>query len=153
MRIPLITKKFTKLEKEIVIGNLRFIGFLGEGSFACTFLALDSSGRLCVVKVPKEMCVSIIVRGVIEETIRVSREFIKELEVLKRISKINHPHIVEVYEVPKEAPLLVFEYCEGGSLADVISSGHRIGFKDVILLGVQIADALLATYNTWTYRS
>ncbi len=63
-----------------------------------------------------------------------SREFLKEVEVLKKIAKVNHPHIVKVYETPRGIPVIVFKYCEGGSIADIISSGHRLRLRDVLVL-------------------
>jgi len=82
---------------------------LGRGGFGVVFLALDSVlGRQVALKVP---------RPEVLVTPEFRRRFLREAEAA---SRLDHPHIVPVYEVGEEGPIcyIASAYCEGLTLAE-----------------------------------
>ena len=82
---------------------------LGRGAFGVVFLALDSVlGRRVALKVP---------RPEILVTPDVRRRFLREAEAA---SRLDHPHIVPVYDVGEVGPVcyIAAAYCEGFTLAE-----------------------------------
>ena len=76
---------------------------------------------------------------------RVQR-FRREAEL---VAKLNHPHIVKVYDsglTPEGGAYLVMEYVEGASLAEVVKRGEyplgREGVRGMVELVVKIAGAV-----------
>ena len=86
---------------------------LGRGGFGVVFLAEDSAlGRRVALKVPHpEVLV----------TPEFRRRFLREAEAA---SRLDHPHIVPVYEVGDEGPVcyIASAYCEGVTLAQWLRS-------------------------------
>ena len=147
VRIPSVKKGIKMLPNPITIEEYRIIGFICEGAFSGTFMALDEAGRPCVIKLPKDISLTIIMYGALEETVRIPKEFMREVEVLKKVSATGHPHIVKFFGVTKVVPGLAFEYCEGGSLADIVSIEGRLDLERSLVITIQIADALLSAYG------
>ena len=82
---------------------------LGRGAFGVVFLASDSVlGRKVALKVPRPLALV---------TPEVRRRFVREAEAA---SRLDHPHIVPVYDVGEEGPIcyIASAYCEGPNLAD-----------------------------------
>ena len=81
---------------------------LGRGGFGIVYLAADTTlGRKVALKVPRpEVLVTPAVR----------RRFLREAEAA---SRLDHPHIVPVYEVGEEGPIcyIASAFCEGETLA------------------------------------
>ncbi len=91
------------------IGGFAIVRELGRGGFGVVFLAEDPDLRRRVaLKVPRpEMLAA--------ESIR--RRFLREAEAA---SRLDHPHIVPVYEVGQDGPVcyIASAYCDGPNLAE-----------------------------------
>jgi len=90
-------------------GRFSIVRELGRGGFGVVFLAVDSVLRRHVaLKVP---------RPEVLVTPEVRRRFLREAEAA---SRLDHPHIVPVYEVGEEGPIcyIASAYCEGLTLAE-----------------------------------
>jgi eukaryotic-like serine/threonine-protein kinase len=90
-------------------GRYLIISELGRGAFGVVFLASDTVlGRKVALKVP---------RPLVLETPEVRRRFVREAEAA---SRLDHPHIVPVYDVGEEGPIcyIAAAYCDGLTLAE-----------------------------------
>ncbi|MFI5457998.1 MAG: protein kinase [Isosphaerales bacterium] len=97
------------LEVPRQFGRFSIVRELGRGGFGVVFLAVDSVLRRQVaLKVP---------RPEVLVTPEVRRRFLREAEAA---SRLDHPHIVPVYEVGEEGPIcyIASAYCEGLTLAE-----------------------------------
>jgi eukaryotic-like serine/threonine-protein kinase len=99
---------------------------LGRGAFGVVFLASDSVlGRKVALKVPRPLALV---------TPEVRRRFVREAEAA---SRLDHPHIVPVYDVGEEGPIcyIASAYCEGLNLADWLRSRKApVAFLDAARL-------------------
>ena len=89
-------------------GRFSIVRELGRGGFGIVFLAEDTVlGRRVALKVP---------RPEVLVTPEFRRRFLREAEAA---SRLDHPHIVPVYEVGEEGPVcyIASAYCEGLTLA------------------------------------
>ncbi len=96
------------LELPQEFGRFSIVRELGRGGFGVVFLAEDSMlGRRVALKVP---------RPEVLVTPEFRRRFLREAEAA---SRLDHPHIVPVYEVGEEGPVcyIASAYCEGLTLA------------------------------------
>jgi eukaryotic-like serine/threonine-protein kinase len=90
-------------------GRYLILRELGQGAFGVVFLAADSVlGRKVALKVPRPHTLV---------TPEIRRRFVREAEAA---SRLDHPHIVPVYDVGLEGPIcyIASAYCEGLTLAD-----------------------------------
>lgn len=90
--------------------------FIGQGTFGNVFLAvnLDTGGLIAVKEIKFNVCQS--VKNIITSIKR-------ETEVLEIL---NHPNIVQYFgvEVHRNKVYLFMEYCNGGSLSDLLLHGR-----------------------------
>ena len=90
-------------------GRFSIVREVGRGGFGVVFLAVDPDLRRRVaLKVPRpEVLVAELTR----------RRFLREAEAA---SRLDHPHIVPVYEVGEEGPVcyIASAYCDGPTLAE-----------------------------------
>ncbi len=96
-------------ERPRQFGRYIILRELGRGAFGVVFLASDSVlGREVALKVPRPLALV---------TPEVRRRFVREAEAA---SRLDHPHIVPVYDVGEEGPIcyIASAYCEGPNLAD-----------------------------------
>jgi eukaryotic-like serine/threonine-protein kinase len=118
-------------------GRFSIVRELGRGGFGVVFLAEDSVlGRQVALKVP---------RPEVLVTPDVRRRFVREAEAA---SRLDHPHIVPVYEVGEEGPIcyIASAYCDGPTLADWLrgQSGtvpFRVASRLVAMLAAGVAHA------------
>ncbi|MEB3773738.1 MAG: protein kinase [Desulfurococcales archaeon] len=111
---------------------------LGCGGWGCAYLA-RRPGSEAVFKVPRGL-ESLIVGG---EQPTVSERIMKRVrEEASTISMLSHPHLLRLLSYSRQAPLLVYEYADMGSLAWQLDSGWKPGVGEVLLAGVQLGDAL-----------
>ncbi len=99
----------TPAEPPRQFGRYMILRELGRGAFGVVFLASDSVlGRKVALKVPRPLALV---------TPEVRRRFVREAEAA---SRLDHPHIVPVYDVGEEGPIcyIASAYCEGPNLAD-----------------------------------
>ena len=100
--------KEADLDVLLDFGRFSIVRELGRGGFGLVFLAEDTVlGRRVALKVP---------RPEVLVTPEFRRRFLREAEAA---SRLDHQHIVPVYEVGEEGPVcyIASAYCEGLSLA------------------------------------
>ena len=135
------------IHEQVMIEDYRVVGLLGYGSFSYTFLTVDEKdNKYYVLKVPVDYGVNLLLGKKTIETIEVSKEFLREVEILSRLRTLNHPHIIKYYGTLKSIPALVFEYCSNGSLAMILKE-TRLPMEQALTIAIQIADALINAYE------
>ena len=116
------------------IGPYEMGALIGSGGMGDVYKALDTRlGRTVAVKV-------LPVSG---EGGRRER-FLREAQAA---SALNHPHIVTIYDVVSEGgrDCLVMEHLEGKTL-DKVLAGEKLRLREVLQLGIEIADGLAAAH-------
>ena len=111
---------------------------LGCGGWGCAYKCVRG-GSVVVFKVPRGY------EGVIEESTRVTvdERFMRRItREAGLVSGLKHPHILRLLSYSTTAPLLVYEYADGGSLEWQRSQGWRPGLAEALLLAAQVGDAL-----------
>lgn len=58
------------------------------------------------------------------------------------MAKLRHPHLLRLLAYGKAAPVLVYEYANGGSLEAHIARGWRPATGEALLVALQLGDAL-----------
>jgi len=111
---------------------------LGCGGWGCTFACI-SQNKVIILKVPKGF-ERIVEEGEIPTVPQKLMEHI--VEVASAVSRLDHPHILRLLGFSRRVPLLVYEFADGGSLWWQLSQGWSPSLEDVLLIGVQLADAL-----------
>jgi len=111
---------------------------LGCGGWGCAYLASRNGSRV-VFKVPRGY------EDIIEKKVRptVSRNLMERIiREAETIEKLDHPNILKLLDYSEDYPLLVYEFADYGSLWFQLSSGWKPSLRDVVLIGIQIGDAL-----------
>src|SRR5262245_51903929 len=115
------------------VGRYRIERILGEGGFGVVYLAHDDRlGRPVAIRMPQPRQVS---------TAEAANAYLTEA---RAIAKLDHPHIVPVYDVgstPEFPFFFVSKFVDGGTLADKIKE-RRPSFGEAIALVAAIAEAL-----------
>lgn len=137
------------LRRKLSIHGYECYSLLGRGGLAVTLLGIDENGVNHVLKVPSAFY-DWKVDGIGGRRTTYT-SFGREVEALKTVSGMNHPCIVK-FENSFEAkgddpPTLVFEYCDGGSLGDLMQETGRLKPSPAVEIIVQIADALAAIHE------
>ena len=119
-----------------------------EGEWSCCKLGCGGWG--CVYKCSRgeDTVVFKIARGY-EEVLEggqvptVSERLMnKVIEQARRVKALNHRNLLRLLAYSSTAPLLVYEYADGGSIEYQIGSGWRPSLRDILVLGIQVGDAL-----------
>jgi len=98
------------------IGPFQVIEVLAQGGNGTVYLAQDPVlPRMVAVKVPRT------------DLLAVSGTRERFLQEAKLVAGLKHPQIVEIHQIGewKGQPFLVFEYCDGGSLAKWLDTKHQ----------------------------
>ena len=149
-----VSVKLPKLEPKPLPSPLKLHGYecrslLGKTSLSATLLCVDEKGVNHVLKIPAEFFDWKVYGFGGRRTTYSSIG--KEKEALEAVAGLNHPCIVKFekfLEASREdPPALVFEYCEGGSLADLLQERSRLDSITAVKIIVQIADALAAIHE------
>jgi len=130
LTVPLIPKE---------LSNVWYCRKLGCGGWGCAYLCKDEKGNEVVFKVPKGL------EGLIEggEVPTVSIKAIKRIhKEVKIITKLRHPNILRLLGYGLNTPILIYEFANFGSLYWQLSKGWKPSLRDVILIGMQVGDAL-----------
>ena len=164
LRAPLPREAYVGKTVDVVPGNptiyvlerpVRIHGYecrarLGKSRISATLLCVDSVGENHVLKIPVEFYDYLVHREPINRPTVYGR-FGEEVRVLEEVARLGHPCIVE-FEKALESygdnpPTLVFEYCERGSLGDMVEKNGRLDPATAVKIIVQIADALAVIHE------
>jgi serine/threonine-protein kinase len=118
-------------EKEIVAGRYRLVALLGAGAAGRVFRAVDEiSGKTVALK----MFFAAGARGG-----AAYERFVRESRLAQTL---RHPALIEVYDVSLDHGFLVMEYLPGGSLAQRLAAGDRLGGTQVRRLALELLGGL-----------
>ncbi len=114
---------------QVLLGKFRFEARIGSGGMGVVYRAVDLAlGRTVAVKTLPQLSP--------DHAQRLRRE-------ARAMASLSHPHLALIYgaEMWRGTPMLMFEYLDGGTLADRLRARAQSP-RDVVLLGVRLADAL-----------
>ena len=133
-------------------GKYRIERVLGRGGFGITYQAVQVAlNRKVAIKefFMKEYCernettsqVSLGTSGSRETVERFRQKFIKEAQ---NIAALNHPHIIRIHDIFEEngTAYYVMEYCDKGSLGDLVKRQGALDEAEALRYIRQVADAL-----------
>jgi len=116
-----------------VLGQYRIDEEIGRGGMGVVLRAYDETlGRVVALKVLRSQ----------DADARSRARLVHEAQA---VAKLRHDNVVTVYAVvnpPGDAPYLVMEYLEGGTLAVLIRSRGRLDPEKAVAILVQVADGL-----------
>ena len=120
------------------VGPYRFLERLGAGANGDVCLAEDTRLRRRVALKKLQGTAG-------ADTAQLRRRLLREARAAARL---NHPHLAAVYDVLEtdEGVHIVMEYVRGGTLAARLRQGP-LPFLDVLVLGIQIAEALAHAHS------
>jgi serine/threonine protein kinase/tetratricopeptide (TPR) repeat protein len=124
------------------IAHYRVSSLLGAGGMGEVYLAVDTRlGRSVALKILPERPMPGWSTGDGDRVARFERE-------ARAASALNHPNILTIFEIgeAQELRFIATEYVEGETLRQRIKR-ERIGLKDAIDIGSQIAGALAAAHT------
>src|SRR5438128_1839668 len=113
------------------LGNYRLIRLLGQGSFAEVYLGehvhLKTQAAIKVLHTSLE-------EGEVER-------FLREAQT---VARLNHPHIVRVFDFDVEAhtPFLVMDYLPNGNVRQSYMKGTPLPLPTIVYYVKQVASAL-----------
>jgi len=111
---------------------------LGCGGWGCAYRC-ERSGEIVVFKVPRGF-ESIIEDGRVST---VPEKLLKRVvEEASTIMALRHPNILRLHAASRKAPILAYEYADYGSVEWQIARGWKPSLKDVLLVAIQVGDAL-----------
>jgi serine/threonine protein kinase len=112
---------------------------LGCGGWGCAYLCVRGENKV-VIKIPRGF------EAIIERSIEAptSHEaFLKKIKSEAEImASLNHPNIIKLLGVSNRVPLVIYEFADHGSLYWQLNKGWKPSLKDVVLIGIQLGDAL-----------
>ncbi|MEM4445016.1 MAG: protein kinase [Thermofilum sp.] len=131
------------------INNWIVKGELGRGG-RCEVLLVEREGKRGAMKLPIEAWETgkgFKPRAIISQDVR--DRFITYWESLKKLGRMKLVHVVEPLDGGfwEGAPYVVEEYCEKGSLARLIREKGSLTLDSALLIGIQLAQTLLAAYE------
>jgi serine/threonine-protein kinase len=128
----------TNVPQGVRFGAYTSLRLLGRGGMASVYEALhDGSGKRFALKVLSE---SLAVDSV------ASRRFLREAEV---IANIQHPHVVQVFDVGIEGkiPFIVMELLEGETLAQRVRKQGRLPTETLVDVFLGVLSAVAAIHD------
>jgi serine/threonine protein kinase len=137
------SKRF-KVNLSIPVVPKEFEGFwdcclLGCGGWGCAYLCIRGENKI-VIKIPRGF------EAVIEGNIEAPTghdAFLKKIKSEAEImGSLNHPNIIKLLGISNRLPLVIYEFADYGSLYWQLNKGWKPSIKDILLIGIQIGDAL-----------
>jgi len=119
------------------IGRYSIVSELGKGAMGIVYEGEDPYiGRKAAIKTIRFDLISQSFER--EEAIQ---RFIREAQ---SAGILNHPNIVTIYDVGEDAGLtyIAMQYIDGKSLEELIATGKRFSWDDIVNLMIQIGDAI-----------
>ncbi|MEZ6072267.1 MAG: tetratricopeptide repeat protein [Pirellulales bacterium] len=114
------------------VGHFELVERIGFGGFGAVWKARDTRlDRTVAVKIPRR---GQLTPGEVEGVLGEARA----------AAQLNHPNIVAIHEVGLHDDIvyIVSDFVRGISLADRMSTGGAMGFRESVEVSIQIADAL-----------
>lgn len=128
-----ISRESDSSKAEILASRYRMIRLLGQGAFGRVYLAVDIElERQVAIKVP------------LAERFQGTRDADIYLAEARTVARLNHPHIVPVYDMgrtPEGAVFVVSRFIEGTTLEEKMKS-NNLSVDDLIGLLKTVAEAL-----------
>ncbi|OLE55572.1 MAG: hypothetical protein AUG51_02540 [Acidobacteria bacterium 13_1_20CM_3_53_8] len=126
------------LDASTLLGRYEIISLLGKGGMGEVYLARDTKlERTVALKVlPEEFA----------ENERGMQRFMQEA---RAASALNHPNIITIHEIGEAASVhfIATEFIDGITLRERLRQG-RMGVKEALDVGAQIASALIAAHSS-----
>jgi hypothetical protein len=120
------------VETLLELPQYRLLEKVGSGGFSDIYRAERSDGLIVALKVPRLAPFQTFVPS----------DFLKEAEIW---SKLNHPHIVKVFEYSaKPYPWIAIEFMEGGSLRSRIG---KLSLEDSLDIALKLSQALFYAHH------
>jgi tRNA A-37 threonylcarbamoyl transferase component Bud32 len=112
---------------------------LGCGGWGCAYLATRGNEKI-VIKIPRGF--EAIIEGGYEGPTG-SQALLKKIRSEAEImGSLDHTNIIKLLGVSNKHALLIYEFADYGSLYWQLNKGWRPSLKDVVLIGIQLGDAL-----------
>jgi hypothetical protein len=120
------------------LGHYDIHGVIGKGGFGVVLKGFDE--RLHRVVAVKVLAPAFAANGAAR------KRFIREA---RAAAAVKNEHVVAIYDVQAEAqpPYLVMECVDGTSLQDKIDKHGPLGVKEILRIGMQIAEGLAAAHK------
>ncbi len=113
---------------------------LGCGGWGCAYLCRGlADGEEVVFKVPRGLETLFEEGSVPTVDERLLSKIRTEAQLLR---SLKHPNILKLLSYSFRFPLLVYEFANYGSLEWQLAHGWRPDLRDVVLVGIQVGDAL-----------
>lgn len=119
------------------IGKYIITGELGRGAMGVVYSGLDPDiERKVAIKTIRFDAIS-----QVSSQEQVRKRFLREA---KAAGNLSHPNIVTIYDVGEEHGMnfIVMEYVEGSSLEEMIASGRKFSYQEIVMLIEQVGSAL-----------
>jgi serine/threonine-protein kinase len=137
--VPVGDEKLTARQ----VGRYQVLERLGEGAMASVYKAYDPSiGRSLVIKfLHAELC----------QDAEYRMRFLREA---KAAGMLSHPNIVTVFDVGEieGRPYIAMELLDGGPLSDLLKNEVKLPVRDVLVMGIQLANALDYAHQSGIYH-
>lgn len=120
--------------KQLRSTNYRLLGLVGSGQFGQVYCAIHrKTGRLVALKN-------------LNRDRFPTHQFLRELRFLL---SLNHPHIANCLALEQSANgrQLVLDYCEGGTLRDILEQETPLTLAEILTLVVEVLEALEHAQN------
>jgi hypothetical protein len=112
---------------------------LGCGGWGCAYLCVRRNEKI-VIKIPRGF--EAIIEGGIEAPTS-HDAFLKKIRSEAEImTSLNHPNIIKLLGISNKFPLVIYEFADYGSLYWQLNKGWKPFLQEVILIGIQLGDAL-----------
>lgn len=113
----------------------------GSGGWGIVYKC-SRGGRNLAVKVP--IGYTELIEGGELPTVDVNllRRVAGEAERVKVLSEQGHPGVLRLITYSRKAPLLVYEWADGGSLEYQVSRGWKPSLREALIVAMQVADTL-----------
>jgi serine/threonine protein kinase len=112
---------------------------LGCGGWGCAYLCVRGENKV-VIKIP--IGFEAVIEGNIEAPTG-HEAFLKKIKSEAEImGSLNHPNIIKLLGISNKVPLVIYEFADYGSLYWQLNKGWKPSIKDILLIGIQIGDAL-----------
>ena len=123
------------------LGRYQIRGILGKGAMGLVYDAHDP-------KLDRRVAIKTILTRTLDEATakQYSMRFKREV---RAVARLNHPHIVQVYDFGNEADLayIVMEYIQGRELKDYFDAKERFDLKTILRLMGELLGALDAAHE------